>query len=124
MRRFVFISLSLLLFSACIATKRQSSIIGQFKGRAPAMGSFVPSGEMELSLNADSSFYLHWLSVDYTGRWEVLDENNILLKFDKLTDVLLYITSGVISDEERTIKVINKNKIYMIGFCVLKRVKT
>ena len=111
MRRFVFILLSLLLFSACSVTKQQSSIIGQFKGRTPNMSSFVPSGEMELSLNVDASFNLHWLGVDYTGRWEALDKNNILLKFDEITDILIHISSGVILDRERTVKFINKNKI-------------
>ena len=86
MRRFVFILLSLLLFSACSITKQQSSVVGQFKGRTHSMGSFVPRGEIELSLNVDNPFNLHWLSVDYAGKWEVLDKNLILLKFNEITD--------------------------------------
>jgi hypothetical protein len=123
MKKYIFTLLSLLLlFVGCVATKQQSFIIGYFNGRTPAMGSFVPADEMKLSLNTDSSFNLHWLDVDYKGKCNVLDENNILLKFDEITDLLIHLRSGVILDKERTIKVVNKNKL-KFGNVTLKRTK-
>ncbi|MDR1544931.1 MAG: hypothetical protein LBS50_11135 [Prevotellaceae bacterium] len=118
MKKFVFILL--LLFYACSVTTQQSSITGQFKGRTPSMGSFVPQDEMELFLNVDSSFNIHWLGVDYTGRWKVLGKNQLKLKFDEITDVYVHLRSGVILDRERTVKFIDKNKL-KFGNTILKR---
>jgi hypothetical protein len=109
------------MFSACSVTKQQTTINGQFKGLTHSMGSFVPSGEMVLFLNADTSFNLHWLGIDYTGRWEVLNKSQLKLKFDEV-DVYIHLMSGVILDKERTVKIINKNKIDM-DYCILKRIK-
>jgi len=121
MKRIIII-FSIVLFSGCSITKQQSSLNGQFKGRTPGMTSFVPPSKMILSLKSDGTFELYWLHVDYTGKWDVLNKNHLLLKFDEITDDSILLRSGIILDKERKIKFINKNKID-IGYCVLKREK-
>ena len=113
----------ILLFSTCSVTKQQSSIIGQFKGHTPTMTSFVPSSKMILSLKSDGTFELYWLHVDYTGKWDVLSKKHLVLKFDKITDDSILLSSGIILDKERKIKFINRNKIDFFGYCILKREK-
>ena len=120
MKRLIIIVFAILLFSACSVTKQQSTIIGKFKGYTLGMSSFVPPGEMTLSLNPDYVFELHWLKRDYTGKWEILDKNQLILKFDEITDISILLGSGVILDKEREVKFINKNKLKLDNV-VLKR---
>lgn len=119
MRTIIFIFFVALLFSSCTVVKQQS-LLGEFKGPTPGMGSFVPPGEMTLSLKADKTFDLHWLNVNYVGKWELLDKNHTLLKFDEITDPSILLRSGTLSDEERDIRFVNKNKIKIYNY-VLKR---
>jgi len=112
---------AILLFSACSVTKQQTSIAGRFKGRTPGTSSFVPSGEIILSLKPDGAFDLYWLQKSYTGIWEILDKNHLLLNFDEITDDSILLTSGVILDREREVWFINKNKIKMPGHVIKRR---
>ena len=77
---------------------------------------------MILSLKPDRTFDLHWLKRNYTGKWEILNKKQLILKFDEITDISILLGSGVILDKEREVKFIHKNKIKINHF-ILKREK-
>lgn len=120
MRKLIYVILTISLFSACAVTKQQNSVIGAYSGQTQQMGSFVPRGEMNLSLQTDKTFSLNWLNVDYSGIWEGLDENHILLKFDEITDPAILLRSGVISDREKKIRILSKNKLLFESWVLRK----
>lgn len=120
MRKLIYVILTISLFSACAVTKQQNSVIGAYSGQTQQMGSFVPRGEMNLSLQTDKTFSLNWLNVDYSGTWEGLDENHILLKFDEITDPAILLRSGVISDREKKIRILSKNKLLFESWVLRK----
>ena len=121
MKKVILIFLTIFLYAGCAVTKQNVSIVGKFSGETPWMGSFVPRGEMNLWLKENKIFELNWHDVDYSGKWERIENNYILLKFDELTDPFLYIRSGVISDRERQLRIINKNKLQFESW-TLKRI--
>lgn len=115
---FVFITCML---QACIVTKHQSSIAGIFIGNTSSYSSFSPSGKMSIHLKPDGKFALNWLDVDYSGIWQISGKNQILLQFDKITDISILLRSGTLSGEDKIVYFINKNKIKVNGD-VLKRI--
>lgn len=116
MKKIIFMLFVGLLFSSCAITRDQSVFMGQFSG--PAFHS-----SMTLFLNPDSTFLINW-RYDYSGKWEVLNRNHILLKFDEITNSEMFLSSGVILDRERVVKIVNRNKIVMLPYDdVLRRVE-
>lgn len=122
MKKLIYPLLILLLLTSCAVMKNQSTIAGIFYGTTPRMGSFVPPGEMSLSLSSDGTFGLNWLDVDYSGVWELSNKGDVLLKFNRINDPTILLRSGIISDQEKEIKVLNKNKLRFDSW-VLKRGK-
>lgn len=116
MKKIIFTLFTVFLFSSCAVTK--NGIIGEFKGKEGVIG-----GWMTLSLNNNQSFDLNWLSTNYTGRWETVEKKQILLKFDEITDLSLFVRSGVILDSVKEIRFMNKKKIIMDYNSILKRQK-
>lgn len=121
-RQLIYVVLTTLMFSACAVTKRQDLIIGEYSGQTPRMGSFVPRGNMNLSIFSKGIFEINWLDVTYSGTWELADRTRILLKFNDLTDPTILLRSGIISDREKEIQFINKNEIKFDNY-ILKRLK-
>lgn len=123
MKRLTFALFILLMLPSCATIKNQSDLVGNFNGATPGIGSFVPAGEMSLSLFPNGTFKLNWLRVDYSGTWKLSDKSHILLKFNEITDIRILLCSGVILDKERTVRFVSKNKIIMLPRDILKREK-
>ena len=109
-----FIIFTVSLFTSCAVIK-QESMMGKYIGETPAMNSFVPASEVDLSLNSDGTFNLYWSRADYTGKWSFLDKKNILLELDIKTEPGFYLRSGALSVEEIKIKIINSSKLKFCG---------
>lgn len=109
--------ISLSLF-ACASTMQVNSVIGHFEGRPHWNG----DPNTTLSLKQGGIFELYWNNTAYTGTWEKLDKNQVSLKFNEITDIVMLLSSGVILDKERIIYFPNRNKIKMNNI-ILKRVK-
>ncbi len=122
MKKTISIIIIAVMLVSCAIIKQNNTIIGEFKGKTPSAGSFVPVGEMSLTLLGGGAFELNWLNVDYSGKWELSGENSVIIFFDELTDPMLYLRSGVILDTEKELKFISKNKIQFNNW-VLKRIK-
>ena len=97
-------------------------MMGKYIGETPAMNSFVPASEVDLSLNSDGTCNLYWSRADYTGKWSFLDKKNILLELDVKTELGFYLRSHIISSEEIMVKIINLNKLKDDNNTILKRV--
>lgn len=115
MKKIIFALLTVFLLSSCAVTKK--AVTGEYYGRTYSIG-----GAITLSLKSDQLFDLNWRR-NYTGRWETIDKKQILLKFDEITDSVMFLASGVILDSICEVRVLNKNKLKMDGYYILKRQK-
>lgn len=116
MKKLFIIVITVFLLPACIVTKSISSITGQFRGNTYWMGE-----PMNLSLLQNGTFHINWVGKDYTGSWKVTGKNQVVLKFDKITDMAILLGSGSLNGNDIVVYFITKNKIEVKGN-VLKRV--
>ena len=116
MKKLIIFIITVILLSACVVTKQTSSVIGQFKGATYWMGE-----PMNLSLLQNGTFYINWVGKDYAGIWEITGKNQVLLKFNKITDMAILLGSGSLNGNDTVVYFINKNKIKVNGD-VLKRI--
>lgn len=108
------------MLEACSVYTQQNTITGTFIGKTPRYSSFVPSGTMSIHFKSNGKFDLTWLDIDYSGRWEIIKKDQVVLKFDKISDYIL-LCAGTLSGEDKIVYLINKNKIKVNGN-VLKRI--
>jgi hypothetical protein len=103
-----------------LASCKTSSISQTVQGRYYQEGKDY---KYDLSLNNDSSFVLtqKYFEVNSTcrGKWQYLSTDTILLKCGE-EDLSAILQSGYMSERERKLLVLSKNKI-KIGEVVLKR---
>lgn len=92
-------------------------------------GQYYKSGkdyQYSLNLNKDNSFILtqKYFEVNSTcnGKWQNLSADTILLKCDVEEDITAKLQSGYMTEREKKVLVLSKNKL-KLGKVILKRKK-
>lgn len=129
MKKIIVIICSICLFSSCATTTCIFSHAGVYSGITPASIEWIPKGIVTLDLRPDNIFYLKWRrwdnseiqGINYIGRWKQAGDNYIWLDFDTV-DPGVQLSPHAISNKDRDIQFIHKNKIKMDDI-ILKRIK-
>lgn len=113
------------LLTACSPIKREMT--GKFSGLY--RWGFRPNQIMKLSLNKDSTFTVNFrdMAADYSkdtysGYWLNREDKNIILDFTP-PPLSRLLQSPLLDTKQRTIKVVNKNRLKYDDDTILKRIK-
>ena len=112
MKRLIVLFLTALFMSSCTTTHRiPRRFVGTFLGQTSGWVSLGLAGDLTLNLDPSGDFHIHWLRMDYTGKWELVSGKRILLRFDELDNPVDYIAAGVITQRKVLLRIINQHEI-------------
>ncbi len=123
-KNIVFIVIVMMTFISCKAQKVGSELLCGTFYKLEKKKHFSTSYKLEL--NSDRTFVFIIKVQDgqpkCNGKWEIIDNEFIVLKCNEITDVAETLTNAYMSKREHKLTIINKNKI-KYNDIVLKRRK-